>query len=66
MATMLSILEGPEILLEAGGDGDVDARDEVIYAGEPGVEVTVQQRLTLDSLGWFVSVDNGRWAAFTS
>ena len=65
MATMLSVLEGLEILLEAGGDDEFDARDEVVYAGEPGVEVTVQQRLVLEQLGWFVSADSGRWAKFT-
>jgi len=65
MATMLSVLEGLEILLEAGGDGDVDAEDEVIYAGERDVAVTVQQRLVLEQLGWFVSAETGRWTKFT-
>ena len=65
MATMLSVLEGLEILLEAGGDGDVDAEDEIIYAGEPGVAPPVMDRLRLEQLGWFVSAETGRWCTFT-
>jgi len=66
MATIVSTLEALEILMEAGGDGDVDAEDEVVYAGERDVEVTVLQRLRLEQLGWFVSAETGRWAVFTS
>lgn len=65
MATIISTLEALEILLSAGGDGDVDAGDEVLYAGEPGLKLTVPDRLRLEQLGWSVSAETGRWYTLT-
>ena len=66
MATMVSVVEALEILIETVGDEDVNAEDEIIYAGPSGVEgLNVRDRLRLEQLGWFVSAETGRWCTFT-
>ena len=59
--TIAEVSEVVEILDRAcGGDAPVDP-DGVLRVGHPNAELSVQDRLALDALGWHPSAEDGRW-----
>jgi hypothetical protein len=64
MATINEVLGGLQILAKYNGEKhDICAAHDIIYAGA-GVEVTPEEAVELDKLGWFFEKEFESWARF--